>query len=191
MKRLLIILLLSICMDTFSQDKWTAEFRPNIDLTTEKIGETDLRKVGFGFEFAINYSFMEHFSAYAGWGWNQFKSDDPWDIERTTFEETGYTFGLQFIHPLGSSESISYLIRAGGIYNHVEVENESGNIIADSDHELGWEVGIGIQYEFGNAWFFRPQIGYRGLSSDFVIENERLDFDLNYFSLGLGIAKRF
>ncbi len=67
----------------------------------------------------------------------------------TDFEETGYTFGLQFIHPLGTSEKISYLIRAGGIYNHIEVENSAGDITADSGHGLGWEIGAGVQVYFG------------------------------------------
>ena len=192
MKRILMIMILFVCMSTVSlaQEKWAVELRPNLDFPTDKIGEVDL-KTGFGFEVAVNYNFMEHLGAYAGWGYNTFRSDSSNDIEDIDYDETGYTFGLQFIHPLGTSDKLSYLIRAGGIYNHVEIENESGDITEDSGHGLGWEVGLGIQYDLGNAWLLRPQVGYRALSGDFDIEGVKLDFDLNYISFGVGIAKAF
>ena len=173
-----------------AQEKWAVELRPNLNFPTEKIGETHL-KTGFGVEFAINYKFMEHLGAYAGWGWNQFKSDTSGNESDTDFEETGYTFGLQFIHPLGTSEKLSYLARVGGIYNHVEIENTEGNISEDSGHGLGWELGIGVQYDFGNAWLLRPQIGYRSLTGDFDIIGAKVDFDLNYVAFGVGLAKGF
>ena len=183
-------LLILVSTNILGQEKWAVELRPNLDFSTDKIGEVDL-KTGFGFEVAVNYNFMEHLGAYAGWGWNQFKSDTTADAEDADFEETGYTFGLQFIHPIGTSDKLSYLLRAGGIYNHVEIENKSGDISEDSGHGLGWEVGVGVQYDLGNAWMLRPQVGYRALSEDFNFEGIKLNFDLNYIAFGVGIAKGF
>jgi opacity protein-like surface antigen len=136
---------------------------------------------------------MEHLGAYAGWGWNQFKSEDSSFAGSgdTDFEETGYTFGLQFIHPIGNSDNLSYLFRAGGIYNHIEVENDAGDITADSGHGLGWEIGAGVQVDLGSNWNLRPQVGYRSLSRDIDIGNTSTDVDLNYISLGVGISKSF
>ena len=76
----------------------------------------------------------------------------------TDFEETGYTFGLQFVHPFSEGSKLSYLLRAGSIYNRIEVENSAGVITADSGHGLGWEMGAGISADLGNSWNLRPQL---------------------------------
>lgn len=177
---------------TLAQESWSAELRPNLNFATKELGNADLN-TGFGFEVALGYRFMEHLGAYAGWGWNQFSSEELTFAGRgdTDFEETGYTFGLQFIHPVANSEMLSYLFRAGGIYNHIEVENEGGDITADSGHGLGWEIGAGLQVDLGSNWNLRPQVGYRSLSRDIEIGNTSTDVDLNYISLGVGISKLF
>jgi len=106
------------------------------------------------------------------------------------FEETGYTFGLQFIHPIAESTT-SYLVLIGGIYNHIEVENSAGDITADSGHGLGWELGAGLNFDLGSKWNLRPQVGYRALSRDIEIGSISTDVDLNYITIGIGIAKIF
>ncbi|PQV47810.1 outer membrane protein with beta-barrel domain [Jejuia pallidilutea] len=190
MKKLkFIIVVLSLAFYTissFSQNKWSAEFRPNIDFPTKDFVDSNI-KTGFGFEIAVNYRFMEHLGAYVGWGYNNFNIKDS-DID---FDETGYTFGLQFIHPIASSQSLSYLFRAGAIYNHIEVEDNDGNIIDDSGHGLGWEVGAGLNYHLGSNWNLRPQIGYRALSRNLNIEGTKTNIDVNYIAIGIGIAKTF
>jgi outer membrane autotransporter protein len=135
---------------------------------------------------------MPHLGAYVGWGWNQFKSDNNSfaGTGDTDFEETGYTFGLQFIHPIAES-STSYLVRIGGIYNHIEVENSAGDSTADSGHGLGWELGAGLNFDLGSNWNLRPQVGYRALSRDIEIGTTTTSIDLNYVSFGVGIAKIF
>ncbi len=185
------IFLLFFVNVSLAQDKWSAELRPGINFATSDIGDAEL-KTGFGAEFAFGYRFMPHLGAYVGWGWNQFKSDNNSfaGTGDTDFEETGYTFGLQFIHPIGES-STSYLVRIGGIYNHIEVENSAGDITADSGHGLGWELGAGLNFELGSNWNLRPQLGYRALSRDIGIGNVTTDVDLNYVSFGVGIAKIF
>ena len=181
---LLTCLLLSSIV--FAQNKWSVEFRPGINFPSEKIEESKI-ETGFGFELTISYNFMAHLDAYVGWGYNNFSIEDS-DID---FDETGYTFGLQYIHPLGTSESLSYLLRAGAIYNHIELEDNEGDIIDDSGHGLGWQVGAGFDYQLGNNWNLRPTVRYRSLSRDLKIENTPFNVDLNYLSFGLGLAKTF
>ena len=62
---------------------------------------------------------MKHLHGFAGWSYNTFSIEDS----NANLDETGYTFGLQFIHPLGTSAKLSYLLRAGAIYNHLEFED--------------------------------------------------------------------
>jgi len=159
----LAVMAVSVCSSIQAQDRWSVEVRPQLAVPTETLGDADLN-TGYGFQIAVNYRFMEHLGVYAGWGYNHFNTDEPSfaGSEEVDFEETGYTFGLQFIHPFGGSKNVSYLMRAGAIYNHLEIENKD-EITADSGHEFGWEIGAGVQFTLGEKWQLRPQIGYRML----------------------------
>ena len=132
---------------------------------------------------------MQHLSVYAGWSWNKFGSDQSLAGSQLDFEETGYTFGLQFIHPIGGSK-INYLARAGAISNHIEVE-QGDEIIADSGHGLGWQVEGGVVVPLGEKWRLLPSVRYRSLSRDLQIETINTSVDLNYLSIGVGISRTF
>jgi hypothetical protein len=188
----LIALILITAHNLSAQDRWSAELRPAVNFATQDFGNAEL-KTGYGFEAALGYRFMPHLGAYVGWGWHRFKSDGASfaGTEDTDFEETGYTFGLQFIHPFNVNSKLSYLLRAGAIYNHIEVENDAGDITADSGHGLGWELGAGIRADLGSGWNVRPQVGYRALSRDIEIGTTTTDVKLNYIALGVGIVKTF
>ena len=132
---------------------------------------------------------MPHLSVYAGWSWNKFGSDQEFDNPELDFEETGYTFGLQFIHPLGDSK-INLLARAGGLANHIEVE-QGNDVISDSGHGFGWQVEGGLAIPFGENWRLMPSVRYRSLSRDLKIETVTTSVDLNYISIGMGVALTF
>lgn len=180
------ILLLLISSSFIAQNKWSVEFRPGLNFPSDDIGASKI-ETGFGFEATVGYRFMEHLHAYLGWGYNNFSIEGS-DADQ---DETGYTFGLQFIHPIRTSENLSYLIRAGAVYNHLEFEDSNGDLIDNSGHGLGWLVGAGISYELVNDWALRPTISYRSLSRDLVVEGETFNVDLNHLSFGLGISKTF
>lgn len=169
-----------------AQDRWRVELRPAAAFTTKKLADADL-KTGFGFEATLAYRFLPHLSAYAGWGWNRFSADMSFAGQNIDFEETGYTFGLQYIHPFGSSK-IGYLLEAGGIYNHIELENQDGNIKADSGHGLGWQAGAGLAIPLGERFRLTPTVRYRSLSRDLKVGSVSRAADLNYISAGLGVA---
>lgn len=172
-----------------AQEKWSLEFRPGLNFTTGDVGNTDT-KIGFGFELMGAYKIMPHFSAYAGWGLNEFKGDDNFLTEELTLKETGYTFGFQIIKPIGTS-AFSYLARAGAVYNHIEIENNSGSFAADTGHGFGWQVAAGVDYEFAPNLALRPMLRYRSLSRDITIENTSTELKLNYISFGIGLAWDF
>ncbi|MEY8021800.1 outer membrane beta-barrel protein [Muriicola sp. SD30] len=184
--KMLTLAMILISGTLLSQEKWSAEIRPGVNFPTSDFVDAEI-KTGFGFEAVLGYRFMEHLGVTAGWGYNTF------NLENSSFEfdETGYTFGLQFIHPIGTSEKVSYLLRAGGIYNHLEIENSSGDVVEDSGHGLGWELGAGINYDLGSNWNVRPQLGYRSLSRDIELSDLNSNVDVNYFIFGIGIAKTF
>lgn len=186
---LLGVFFLIFCNLSMAQNQWTAEFRPGLSFPTGEIAGSDV-KTGFGFEITIAYNFSESLGAYAGWGWKEFRANDALGAVNVDFEETGYTFGLQFIHPTRIS-SLSYLLRAGGIYNHVEAEDNSGNSIANTGHDFGWQLEGGMEIDLSGGFSLRPSMRYRSLPGEFEIGTTTTNADLNYISIGVGLAKTF
>lgn len=172
-----------------AQKNWSIEFRSGASYATNNLGDADLT-TGFGFEGTVAYRFMPHLAAYAGWGWNKFPTDNSFAGTDMDFEETGYTFGFQFIHPIEKT-SLSYLIRVGGIYNHIEVENVDGEIISDSGHGLGWQVEAGIVIPIIDRLNLLPSVRYRSLSRDIEFSNTVTSVDQNYVSVGVGLTYCF
>jgi hypothetical protein len=193
MKKLLLttaaLMLFTLFGQSYAQDKWSLELRPGVDYATQDIVDADLG-LGFGAELAVAYRFMPHLAAYAGWSYNNFAVDQSFAGSDASFEETGYTFGLQFIHPIGES-GLSYLVRAGGTYNHIEIENNSGDIIIDSGHGLGWQAEAGLVIPLSEKFSLLPSLRYRSLNRDIEIENVSTSVDLNYLSVGVGLSWSF
>ena len=185
---LMAIAMVFISQFTYAQDRWSFELRPGVDFATKKLGDIDLN-TGFGIEGSFAYRFMPHLAVYAGWSWNKFGSDTKINGTNLDFEETGYTYGLQFIHPIGDSK-INLLARAGGLANHIEVE-QGGDVISDSGHGFGWQVEGGLAIPLSKKWILMPSVRYRSLSRDLTIETVTSSVDLNYLSVGLGIAVKF
>ena len=186
---LLTLLFMSTSLFAQSQNIWSLDLRSGASYATQDLGDADLG-IGLGYELTIAYKFMPHLAAYGGWGWHQFSADQSFAGSDLDFEETGYTFGLQFIHPFGES-ILSYLMRAGGIFNHIEIENNSGEIIEDSGHGLGWQVEAGLAIAVSERFQLIPSIRYRSLSRDIDTENGSISVDLNYISAGVGFYWSF
>lgn len=172
-----------------AQSRISWEIRTGIDFATQELGDADL-SAGFGFDGILSYRIIEHTSIFGGWGWHRFTSDDSFAGSDVDFEETGYTFGVEFLHPLANAP-LDYYLRGGGIYNHIEVENNSGDITADSDHGLGWQAEAGVAFDLGNRWMLKPGLRYRSLSRDIEISNITTDLDLTYFNIAVGISRTF
>jgi outer membrane protein W len=193
MKKLLFTIaaltLLTVFNQSRAQNKWSLEFRPGVNYATQDIADANL-ELGFGTELTIAYRFMPHLAAYAGWSYNNFAVDQSFAGPGASFEETGYTFGLQFIHPIGKS-SLSYLVRAGGTYNHIEIENNDGDIIIDSGDGLGWQAEAGLVIPLSEKFSLSPSVRYRSLNRDIEINNVSTSVDLNYLSVGVGLSWSF
>lgn len=192
MKKPILLIAITIFLISFTgeaQEKWSVEFRPGLNFPTRDVGDIDT-KIGFGYEITGAYKIMPHLAVYAGWGWNQFKGGDNYSTDKFTLEETGFTFGIQFIRQIGTSP-FSYLTGAGIVYNHIKLENNAGNIAESTDYGFGWQLAIGIDYEFAYNLSLRPMIRYRSLSTDLEIANASAELKLNYISFGIGLAWDF
>jgi hypothetical protein len=184
---LLLVLASFNCLAQEKKTRFGVELDGNASLALQKLADTKL-KVGFGFEGTFHYQFYKNFGAYTGWGWNQFVSDE----RKGDFEETGYVFGLQFKQTIGSS-ALSYYIRAGGLWNHIELENEEGDLIVDSKHGLGYQLAGGIYIPIGKNWSINTGLKFHSLKRENVAfpYDVKRTLDLKYLSLRVGIVKEF
>lgn len=183
-------LLLVGSSQAIAQDRFGIELRLAPQFATQDLGDANLN-TGFGSEVVFSYRFRPHLGAYGGWGYARSSADG------TTFagtdidvEETGYTFGLQFINPVRGAR-YGYFLRAGGVYNHIEIENEAGDITADSGHGFGWQVEAGPVITVGQKWTLLPSLRYRSLSRDIEVGGVSTDVDLTYLSIGVGLLRMF
>ncbi len=185
-----------VCLFAFSvfatapaSGSWSLHLSGGATFPTQDVGETELG-TGLGLEALVGYRFMPHLEGYAGWDYHHFGADESATGDDVDTEETGYAFGLRFVHPIGES-ALSYVARAGATYNHIEMENDDGDIIADSGHGLGWEAGVGLDIPIGDSWSVVPMVRYRSLSREIEIEDEATDVDLTYVATDLGITWSF
>lgn len=160
------------------------ELTGGASFATQKLDGASLN-TGAGFEGLLHYRVLPHTGLYAGWGWNRFAADNNLD-----YEETGYIMGLQFKHPIGSS-AISYYLRAGALYNHIEIENDKGNIIGDTGHGWGWQTAAGVDLPLGSGWSLTPGVKFNSLSRELDQDGVTTDLNLNYLSARLGVMKVF
>jgi hypothetical protein len=192
LKLFTILILVALSIDAAAQgqgSRFSFELNAGPSITLQELGDTDL-KTGVGFEGLLHYRIMPHLGAYAGWGWNKFASDETFAGADVDFEETGYVFGLQFKHPINQS-SLSWYVRGGGLYNHIEVENSDGDIIEDTGHGLGFHAGTGLDIQLSNKWSILPSVTFHSLSRDLDGDGINTTLDLTYLSGRIGILKSF
>lgn len=146
---------------------------------------------GFGFGTTIAWRAHEHMHLYAGWDWLHFTAEQSFAGSDLDFEETGYTVGLRFEHPWRDASRLRYRLEAGGTYKHIEVEDADGDLVVDSKHGLGYELGAGLLVPIGRGWRVSPTLRWRVLSREFEIGNVTTSGDLRYVGLELGLSRRF
>jgi hypothetical protein len=187
---LFLTVLLSFCTTTVeAQNNWGLTFRPSANFPIKDLGDAKL-KPGLGLEGAIDYKFLQNFAIYAGWGWNKFSADQSFAGSNIDFAETGYRYGLSILQPIGNTK-LKYSIAAGGLYNHIEVENTNGEIISNSGHGIGWEVEAGILIPIVKQFSLIPTVRYHSLSREIKINNIATSVILNYLSVGAGLNWSF
>ena len=90
-----------------------------------------------------------------------------------------------------SAESARGRERTHGYCEGCPAGVDDGEVLADTDHGLGWEIAGGIAYGFGTGWTLNPGVRYRSLSRDLVIGDATTTVDLRYVALEVGVARRF
>ena len=186
---ILVTFAVSVTQAQDRSSKFSFELNAGPSYATQSLAGSDL-KLGVGFEGLLHYKFIPHLGVYAGWGWNKFASDETFEGIEADFEETGYQFGLQYSHPIRSSGT-SWFVRAGGLYNHIEVEDPDGEIVGDTGHGLGYHAGTGMEISLGSKWSLTPVVKFHSLNRDVEINANNRNLDLKYLSLRIGLTRAF
>lgn len=189
---LVYILVLVFSLGSYAQEnnpRFGFEFSSGVSMATNKLSDATLNP-GFGFEGIFHYRFLPKLGLYGGWGWNQFGADESFAGNNAMFEETGYILGLQLNQSIGNSKTALYF-RAGGLYAHIETENNEGDVIHNTGHGLGWQLAGGLEFELGKNWSLTPGIKFNSLSRDNEFNGSSLNFNHNYASLRIGLQKKF
>jgi hypothetical protein len=173
-----------------AQEPWSVELLPGAAFPVDELDGADV-STGAGADVTIGYRVMPHVSLYGGWGWRRFTSDLPFAGPDVDVEETGYLFGARFEHPVGAEGSPEIVIRLGGTYNHLEVESEDGDMVSDSGHGLGFEVGAGLSFRLGDRWRMTPGMRFRSTDREFDEGGRVIPARLRYVTLEVGFLRRF
>lgn len=184
-----ILTVMSLITLAQNEKRFAFEISTGPSFATQKIVDADVR-TGLGFEGNFQYRFMPHVSLIAGWGWNHFYAEKSFAGDNKDFEETGYVMGLEFKHPIGQSK-ISVFGRGAALYNHIEIENEEGDVIHDTGHGWGWQAAAGVDIPLGKNWSLTPGVKFHSLNRDLKISDVNYELTQNYLSARVGFIKRF
>lgn len=187
-----IVLVILISATTLAQEnekRFGVELNGDVSFVSSDLAGASLN-TGLGFEAILQYRFMPFTSVYGGWGYSHFNANESFAGSDVDFEQTGYILGLQFKHPVGNSP-VSYFVRAGMLYCHIETENNSGDIISDTGHGVGWQAAAGIEVALGKNWSLAPGLKYNWLSGETGFEGTNYQLDHRTVSARIGIVKRF
>lgn len=149
-----------------------------------------INNIGAGGEALFHYRLTRHLGLYGGWGYNAFRSDYEPAGHRCDLEETGYIIGLQYKRPMESS-NVSVFIRGGFQYKHIEIEDPSGELLFDTTHGPGWQVGFGLDLPFSVKWSVIPELKFSTLTESGGSHTFESVPDRSYFSVRIGILKKF
>lgn len=171
-----------------AQSPFSLELRGGAAIPTADLDDSSM-KSGVGFELMAGYRLLPHVGLYAGWDWHRLATDEPFAGADYDVEDTGYAFGLQFRHPF--TDRLGGWVRGGGIYNHIELENDDGDIVADSGHELGWEAGGGLSFAVSDRFALTPGVRYRTFSANLDVGQSDIPVDLSYLTAEIGFMWSF
>lgn len=172
-----------------NEKRFGVEINGDVSFVSSDLAGASLN-TGLGYEAILQYRFMPFTSVYGGWGYSHFNANESFAGSDVDFEQTGYILGLQFKHQIGNSP-VSYFVRAGALYSHIETENNNGDIISDTGHGVGWQAAAGIEVSLGKNWSLAPGLKYNWLAGETEFEGANYQLDHRYVSARIGIIKRF
>jgi len=181
------LIIATIC-GTQAQGHFATELRAGGAIPTNDLGNATFR-VGAGFDALLNYELQSYARVYADWGWHRFPMDEPLSGGHFATKQTGYAFGVQLQRPL--ARKLGSWVRAGALYQHLELENAKGSIVSSSNHDFGWEIGAGVRMATASRLAITPGVHYRTFATDLDLGAGPELVDLSCLALEVGLSWTF
>lgn len=133
-----------------------------------------------GVTYGINGQFRasNSLSIYAGFTRSEFTIEDVDDVDLHT---QGFNGGVMFRLPMSG---LSPYLKGGLVYQHVGFSAE-GEDDEDSDDEIGFEVGAGLDFALGNRLSVTPEVSYSTFSP-----GDDVDIDVAQVKVDVGLKLR-
>jgi hypothetical protein len=187
---LAVVAIVSLPAALAAQREITIEARPTFAIPTSKLAGASL-ETGPAFGAVASIQLHQHLHLYGGWDWAHFGAAASFAGPDRSFEQTGYSLGLRFEHPCPRHSSLALRVEAGGTYQHIEIENSAGEIVADSKHSAGYEAGLGLALSLGEEWKLVPMARYRSLSPEFTMGSTTTSGNLRYLAAEFALSRSF
>lgn len=181
-------LIMATMCGTQAQGRFATELRAGPAIPTNDLGVATF-KVGAGFDALLNYEWSRYARVYVGWGWHRFPMDEPLSGGQFDTKQTGYEFGVQLQRQLAGR--LGSWARVGALYQHLELENVEGSIVSSSNHDLGWEIGVGVRLATESRLAIMPGLHYRTFSSDLDLGAGPELVDLSCLAAEVGLSWSF
>lgn len=173
-----------------AQERWSIELRGSGAISTQDaVRETHEKGLGLGGN--VQYGFLPHFAAYAGWDHAQFSALEAIAGSDMELVESGYVLGLRFEHPIRDGGRTKGWVRSGATYKRLELESSDGEVIDDSGHGFGWEFGAGLTVPLLRRWSVTPGIRYRSISRDVAFDGTTRALELRSVAFEIGFIRHF
>lgn len=107
---------------------------------------------GYGLGANVSFNVLPSLALYGGYSYTQFDFDDDLVDTDETFDVQGFEGGARLGLPMAA---FSPYVKGGVVYYKGGVSDG-----ADSDNELGFQVGAGLDYALGPVVSFTPEVSY-------------------------------
>ncbi len=185
----ILLLVVQVGAQEKEMSRFSFEFASGIVVPTKKINDSNF-DVGLGFDGLFLYRVISKWGVFAGWGWNKMEVEESYVGKGVCYDETGYVFGIQYSNRVGK-KPLSYYLRGGGLHKHIEIEKSDGEIIDDTGHGLGWQVGGGILYSLNKKWGLTTGVNYSSLVRETDLIGSEKEINYKYVSLKIGLIYCF
>jgi opacity protein-like surface antigen len=184
--------MLALTSSASAQQPWTVELRGGGALPTVDVVDDSGTGNGVALEGALSYRFVPYLDAYVAWDWVRFAPETSFAGPDVDFEGTGYLAGLRFEHPVTEAVPFDAWVRAGVRYDHLELEDADGDIIAGTGRDVGFDLGAGVSVQVAEGWSVTPGVRYRAVSHDVQLSPRRTEeADLRHVVVDVGVSYRF
>jgi opacity protein-like surface antigen len=147
----------------------------------------DLADEGISWGAGVSLGVTPGVGVYGTWSRTEFELADFEDAE---VQDQGFSLGLTTSLPT-MSPGIAPWVGAGLVIHQFEFDAEDGEEDEGIDEDLGFEVGGGLAVRLAPNVRLTPGIGYRQYGVDVGTLLGTAEFDVSYFTAGVGVNLSF